>query len=1227
MSSLSGWINTDVFTAARMKLLAAIAGAGTLIRGVGGFSLVEIAELVGEGLMVALAVAMSEGWIGSALSEAATWTLYGVVLYLFLPGFGPRKLTVLFEDRLLRLLVTLAVIVFAVPLVLVFGVAEQRAAGFVVNPLGPSFPRSLLFAYLVFTLTTWLYLRFGPRKPVHEDDDITWLIDQTGPATRGMFGDRFERLLMEVAVAMLLALVVLQLSAVVAILSALYPLPELAFVAGGIVAIGKSRLNRDPVPGLSASSFDIEGRLGEGIGKTFGGLQGSDVADSIFLSSLVGLGMFIFGVAGLGIGRERLGMDGSDIVVGGTPAVLEPFARVAVLGASITVIAATLCLFWALVRISKRSSAYLTAHERSLEGVPGTEVRPSTSRPVDGIFVPLAVSAVAVFVIAPDWQGAVRMDRSPLVAAYGLVWPLGLATLALWVRDTLRRKPQPALADRWLYPTLTVLSAAWFVATAASFSNRRVVLSFALVGLLVIVLSSFQRLNRWRRQNGKPWHALPQVGLLLAPVAAFGVVWPSFAPVLFGAGVLCGLLAVLMMIADKRRRAREDRSVPDTLVEAYRREIEGVDGPVRVLIPSAEVPDTCEETVHRAFAHIAERWQSIGKHPNIVEVHRVGDQPRPWLAVEPVGESLAEGRGLRSSGALRAVVLDVLRGVETAHDQGIVHGDINPAHVRLRDTEDSVGAAVGDWGLERACRLAAGEPHETPYTAPELRDEDELDYRMDIYGVGALIYEALAGYPPDKSSEDPVSDVPLKQLTDASAVHSDDIDGVVRAALAAQPAERYQSAAAFRRALSDVLDSSDDFKLTAQTFGESEATFEAEMTGEASSAGPGESTGATARIPDRMTRREAVAGAGICAFGAIGYTFPHLGGTDNPLLPDAVQYAFHSREGTPQWSLALANRSRIIPVVSSGILYTACQDGNVYAVETSGGTEQWVFNPDTDRIGRSVAADGETIAAVVGDTLYVLNAAGEQRWHWDIDPTAFASTVSVNDGTVYVTMDFDDVTDVHAFDVVDGVELWHNRTIGSGVGNPLLADGNVHVTSGGALFAFDHSDGSTVWTSDREIRPIERWSPTPGPGSIYVLGQNQERRDILAALDPADGTALWATETSTDAQTIGATGEAVYIADDQHVRAVAASDGTDQWRVELEGIQRGAAVGDTAVYVFDELSPETGIVRALDQTTGTALWSLELTGTVDAMRAGYGHLYLVRPTDNGGLLYAIATRD
>jgi eukaryotic-like serine/threonine-protein kinase len=220
----------------------------------------------------------------------------------------------------------------------------------------------------------------------------------------------------------------------------------------------------------------------------------------------------------------------------------------------------------------------------------------------------------------------------------------------------------------------------------------------------------------------------------------------------------------------------------------------------------------------RAEAQIVSRLS----HPHTIAVFDFGEIEALggfYLAMEYVpGKDLAQV--LRDGGRLEepraaAIAAQILGSLAEAHEAGIVHRDMKPGNVMLMQTRPGEDfAKVLDFGIAKlrdegasTTTTSAGAIVGTPnYLAPEQARGDAVDPRTDLYAVGCLLYELVAGRPPFVAPT-PMAVVaahlhdPPPPLAEVAPGTSRRLAEIVHRALRKRPAERFESADAFRDAL------------------------------------------------------------------------------------------------------------------------------------------------------------------------------------------------------------------------------------------------------------------------------------------------------------------------------------------------------------------------------------------------------------------------------------------
>src|SRR5947207_14237796 len=235
------------------------------------------------------------------------------------------------------------------------------------------------------------------------------------------------------------------------------------------------------------------------------------------------------------------------------------------------------------------------------------------------------------------------------------------------------------------------------------------------------------------------------------------------------------------------------------------------DRPVALKVLLPELAATLGPERFQREIHFAARLQ----HPHILTVLDSGEAAgqlwftMPFVEGESLRDRLRRERQLPVDDALR-IAVEAARALDYAHKHGVVHRDIKPENIML--TSDG-STLVADFGIARGLGgddgltqtgFAVGTP---AYMSPEQAAGDKtLDARTDLYSLGSVLYEMLAGEPPFTGPT--AQAIVIKRLTEpppsvraARPAVPPAVDDAIRRVLAPVPADRFATAGQFAQAL------------------------------------------------------------------------------------------------------------------------------------------------------------------------------------------------------------------------------------------------------------------------------------------------------------------------------------------------------------------------------------------------------------------------------------------
>lgn len=229
-----------------------------------------------------------------------------------------------------------------------------------------------------------------------------------------------------------------------------------------------------------------------------------------------------------------------------------------------------------------------------------------------------------------------------------------------------------------------------------------------------------------------------------------------------------------------------------------------------------------------AYSQVKSRFLEEAKalaqldHPNIVHLYNFGQENGSHvLAMQYVHgqtwERMILELGHQTWPAAVRIAIDVLRALEYAHGRGIVHRDMKPSNVLVRDDDGT--ATVMDFGIAKmttSTRLTAtGQTMGTVrYMSPEQVRGQEVDARSDIYSLGATLYEAVTGETPfDGNTHFEIMSKHLSEQPARPTSHGVELPAMLEAAilksLSKRADDRFAGAREFRKELEALVKDAD----------------------------------------------------------------------------------------------------------------------------------------------------------------------------------------------------------------------------------------------------------------------------------------------------------------------------------------------------------------------------------------------------------------------------------
>lgn len=254
------------------------------------------------------------------------------------------------------------------------------------------------------------------------------------------------------------------------------------------------------------------------------------------------------------------------------------------------------------------------------------------------------------------------------------------------------------------------------------------------------------------------------------------------------------------------------------------------DEPVRRRVAIKVAPYAAVDPDAAARFEFERRALEQTEHPNIARILDAGRTPEglPFIVMEYVeGEPITAYCERMALGVRERIglMLDVAGAAQHAHQRGVIHRDLKPGNILVSGASGKPSVRVLDFGIAKAIaspELSEGAPTSglpigTPaYMAPEQTGGRPVDIRADVYALGAVLYELIAGRAPVDTCADPWEamrrvreDTPPPASSErrhgAPRALLADLDCVLAKALEKNPDRRYPTAASLAEDLGRVL--------------------------------------------------------------------------------------------------------------------------------------------------------------------------------------------------------------------------------------------------------------------------------------------------------------------------------------------------------------------------------------------------------------------------------------
>jgi len=481
---------------------------------------------------------------------------------------------------------------------------------------------------------------------------------------------------------------------------------------------------------------------------------------------------------------------------------------------------------------------------------------------------------------------------------------------------------------------------------------------------------------------------------------------------------------------------------------------------------------------------------SLLDHPHIIKVYEIGEMDgvhfiaMEYLGGAPLGTMLKKRGRLQTVEAAK-IIIDIADALDLAHSTGIIHRDIKPDNILSDEKGEFKVMDFGIARMEEGTQLTVtGTIMGTPeYMSPEQAAGKKVDQRTDIYSLGIVFYELLAGKVPFHAETAlEVMRMHLTQIPESPKAHNPEIPGsvagIINKMVEKKPADRYAS---FRHVINAI---------TAAVPKAATAGAPGRPIRPAVGARPEQA--ARPRVRERLVLQ-------------VPTTFK-LALTLSIVLNIALFALFKFRPAAApaeaqRPSFAIGGQVIAPPAIGGKTMYIGVQDGSLYACDLHTGRVDWIYETG-GQITAAPVVDGDRVFVGSWDKrIYALDASAGGMLIWKVNTGDIISTAPVlSDGTLFVTTR---KGDVFALDAETGARKWDGSTGGSGALSPTSHGGIIFMEGERELLAYNAATGRRLGGF-----PAARLKTSPlavGERLYYVAYDDESGVDELRAFEVQPG--------------------------------------------------------------------------------------------------------------------------